>query len=248
MVKKIIPQGERLADKAIYLHEDRYEGPKEIFKFIAGMLDGKLSTTGKMLDVGCATGELIFFLKKKFPGFSFTGIDVSESLIQRAKEKIPSEKFVCSDILTKPFKSREKFDVVFCIGVLSILDEIDVPLKNLLSCVKGDGTLIVAGMFNDEPIDILMRYKPAAEESSKWLTGWNTFSTYSYERILKSMPYDLELEWSGFRMPYQIKKGPDPMRSWTIKTGENPFQQVNGACQLVNIKVLRVRVKRKLRP
>jgi hypothetical protein len=43
-------------------------------------------------------------------------------------------------------------------------------------------------------------------------------------------------------MPFAIPKRNDPMRTWAIKTEEKPFQTINGASQLINMKAVHIRV------
>ena len=43
-----------------------------------------------ILDIGCGLGDLIFFIKKKYKGknFKYTGIDISDAIIDFAKTKL----------------------------------------------------------------------------------------------------------------------------------------------------------------
>ena len=52
----------------IYIKSNRYKKPKESFKLLYRILKKSLSKTKnyELLDVGCANGELLFFLNKKF--------------------------------------------------------------------------------------------------------------------------------------------------------------------------------------
>ena len=54
-----------------YLKENRYKKPKESFKFLFNLLTKftKKNKKYQLLDIGCANGELIFNLEKKFPKF-----------------------------------------------------------------------------------------------------------------------------------------------------------------------------------
>ena len=58
----MLPSGQRLADDNIYLQNDRFQKPKEIFKLFAARIMALPSagTPLDILDVGCATGELPF--------------------------------------------------------------------------------------------------------------------------------------------------------------------------------------------
>ncbi len=46
-------------------------------------------------------------------------------------------------------------------------------------------------------------------------------------------------------MPYAISRTEDWMRTWTMATETNPFQLVNGASQLIHIKILEINHRKK---
>ena len=72
----------------IYLKEDRYKKPKEVHKKYVDLLKKeKITSNTSLLDVGCAGGELIFNIKKKFPKINITGIDIHQPLLDKAKRK-----------------------------------------------------------------------------------------------------------------------------------------------------------------
>ena len=73
-----------------YLKDIRKEKTKEYFKFLLKILNkNKLIHSKKnlkIIDIGCATGELIYFLKKKLKNANFYGLDVLPNLIKFAKK------------------------------------------------------------------------------------------------------------------------------------------------------------------
>ena len=83
MQKKI-----RIHDK-FYLNSNRYNKPKEYFKLLHKILKKKVKKSKKyeLLDVGCANGELLFYLDKQFSNVNFTGVDIRKDLIDLAKKK-----------------------------------------------------------------------------------------------------------------------------------------------------------------
>ena len=109
--------------------------------------------------------------------------------------------------------------------------------------VKKDGKVYIVGSFNEYPVDVIMRYRRANLKKSIWETGWNLFCRETYEKILKSIDYDMDWEWYDFRIPFSLNEKIDPMRSWTIKTEFNSNQLVNGAAQLLYPKVLEIQLK-----
>ena len=66
-----------------------------------------------ILDIGCAQGDLYSFVKNRYKNISYAGLDCSEKMIAKAREKFPEVKFACSD-----FKDYEQnpVELVFAIG------------------------------------------------------------------------------------------------------------------------------------
>lgn len=48
-------------------------------------------------DVGCGLGDLVDYLEARFGAFSYTGIDISPSLVRKAAELHPRYEFVCAN-------------------------------------------------------------------------------------------------------------------------------------------------------
>lgn len=60
-------------------------------------------------DVGCGYGDLATYLLARFKHFSYTGIDITELFLERAKEMHPEHKFLCLDILDGAFALRADY-------------------------------------------------------------------------------------------------------------------------------------------
>lgn len=69
-------------------------GAKKIVKQFHDNIEGR-----SVLDIGCGTGVLYEPLKNA-NAKSIAAIDVSEKMVQLAKEKFPEGNFICEDILT----------------------------------------------------------------------------------------------------------------------------------------------------
>lgn len=67
------------------------------------------SMGGSVLDVGCGVGGRIIEELEQYP-FSIHGIDVSEGMLARAKDKHPESHFELADITT--WKTEERFDLI----------------------------------------------------------------------------------------------------------------------------------------
>ncbi len=64
---------------------------------------------GKVLDLGCGTGEPIarYFIER---GFDLTGVDLSEKMIGLATQRFPGTVWFVEDMRT--FSSRDTFDII----------------------------------------------------------------------------------------------------------------------------------------
>ena len=101
----------------------------------------------KILDVGCGTGRHAIELTKR--GYSVTGIDLSESQLQRAKEKAKAANlsidFQCRDARNLPFHSEFDVAIMMCEGGFSLMetDEMNFEiLKNVTKALKPDAKFI----------------------------------------------------------------------------------------------------------
>ena len=70
--------------------------------------------------MGCANGELLFFLHQKFSNIEFCGIDVRNDLIKLAKKNV-LQIFILKDLTTHKTKILIKnFDIIISSGVIPI--------------------------------------------------------------------------------------------------------------------------------
>ena len=67
----------------IYMKRDKYLKPKENFSTLIKLIaKDKPKSNFTLLDVGCANGELLFNIQKKFKNANLTGIDVDQKVLQ----------------------------------------------------------------------------------------------------------------------------------------------------------------------
>jgi len=91
---------------------------KSCKKYITGL-------KGKIIDVGCASGDyyrIFKIFKLPFSNLKYTGIDISGEDIETACIKYPEAKFLKLDL--KNMKNiRGKYEVIFCSGTLQYLNK-----------------------------------------------------------------------------------------------------------------------------
>ena len=98
----------------------------------------------KILEPLCGSGRfLIPFMKR---GFDISGIDLSEEMLKKLKQKEPNAKVICSDIIE--YSSKEKFDYIFISsGSISLFTDINLLkkiLKKLKDLLSSKGKLVFA--------------------------------------------------------------------------------------------------------
>src|SRR6202008_3708085 len=106
-----------------YIDEDSRRPPKEFFKFLVWQADSQLRAGGTVLDVGCACGAFLYYLRSQYPDLSLAGIDVSPEFITKAREVVPGASFSVGDIYTGDQLPGERFDIVFMSGVNYLLPQ-----------------------------------------------------------------------------------------------------------------------------
>ena len=125
-----------------------------------------------VLDLGCGTGQFSCFLSLK--ASRVLGIDFSDASIARAnglKQKLGLKNitFENRDILKDLGKIQEKFDYIFCNGVLHHLDKPKEGFLNLSRLLK-PGSFIIVGIYNKfGRISFRMQRKRKAQSIGRYL-------------------------------------------------------------------------------
>jgi ubiquinone/menaquinone biosynthesis C-methylase UbiE len=144
----------RYYDEAVVkYHESNYKikgrySPLECRQsYIEKMVEGLMMPDGaKVLDVGCGPGELTLSLLKA--GFSLWAVDISQAMVDRARENIQANGFddwgqsQLGDIEMLEF-APDFFDIVIASGVLEYQREDDGALSEMKRVLKPGGFLIL---------------------------------------------------------------------------------------------------------
>jgi ubiquinone/menaquinone biosynthesis C-methylase UbiE len=239
-----IEPSKRIADDDIYIGEDRRGDPRQTHLRIAELLsEAGMPGGAELLDIGCATGDLLHHLACHFPQWRLFGLDVSETMIGIARSRVPKARFQCGSAEQGSLFESGRFDAVVMSGVLNCFDEIDQILASLVDWTRAGGTVILADMLNPHPIDVVMRHRRVKDSGwGPWELGWNYWSERTLNALLTANPRVSETRVEWFHMPFPLPKSEDPMRTWTISTSEQRLQTVNGAQQLINFCFFVIRV------
>ena len=226
---------------SLYLNENRYDDPKKIFIQIGELIreyflsnhddDG----SGKaIVDVGCAAGEFAYYLNGIFPKANISGYDLLPELIDKAKKKVSNASFYSGSILDQSIIETSGYDVVTCTGVLPIFDQFEPVISNLLKWSKPGGGVYIHSLFNEHPVDVLIKYCLSEDYGANiYESGWNIFSKNSISTWLDKKIEQGEVsryKWHDFVMPIDLAKQQDVIRSWTEKDSNKKRILTNGLC------------------
>ena len=176
--------------------------------FIAGYFRGnhkwiipelEKSPVKSLLDIGCGSGDLIAALAIKHPNWEIYGIDISDSMILQAKEKVASLQLAVGNAHNLPY-SDNMFDIVINTISFHHYEHSLQALNEMYRVLKPGGKLVLLDSIkNPRCISILPWYWDFAEKSKcytkhlfekefKVLFGETSFSSVSFKRKYKFWP------------------------------------------------------------
>jgi trans-aconitate methyltransferase len=220
-----------------YISEGWNATPKQTFQRLAGIVAQARGDAfhGNLLDLGCATGELLSYLCSRFPGSHASGVDLFDPLLEEGRKLVASATFVKASVLDLPPALHGSFDLVTAVGVMSVFDENDIHAfwRNVLAATRDDGLAIVLSPLNEYGVDTMIRHrKRAAGRPLAWETGWNMHAIESIAEIVASLGRKVRFE--RFVFDGELARREDPVRTWTLPTADNPRQLTNGLKLLVD--------------
>ena len=110
---------------------------------------GGIGKGKKVLDVACGTGVL-------FPdyirlGADVVGIDISENMVKKAREKFPDIQVYCGD--ASSFEFENDFDAVMIYNAFPHFIDAEKLIENLFLALKTSGRLTVAHGLSEKELE-----------------------------------------------------------------------------------------------
>lgn len=176
----------------------------------------------KIIDIGCGTGRHSIELSKR--GYSMTGIDLSESLLQKAREKAKQSglqiNFLKHDARNLPFEKQFDVAIMLCEGGFPLMetDEMNFEiLKNVFQSLKGKSKFILTTLNGLFPLfhSINDFHTDGIEEGNATYNSKKfdllTFRDYNITKIEDDSGVEKELECNErYYVPSEI--------TWLLKT------------------------------
>jgi len=181
-VKRHFDHIAKIYDK--YKEKNRY-----YYDHIKRFLKEHIPAKSRVLDVGCGTGELLNHVD---PGYGY-GIDISDRMIKRAKEKFPHLLFETCDV--ENLAAPQKFEYVIMIDLLDHIHDIWDVLKGIESGVR-EGTILCLATINPgwQPVfTIAEKFKLKMPEGPHNFVPMNDIvnllEIFDYEIVRKEMRF-----------------------------------------------------------
>ena len=124
----------------------------------------------KVLELGCGDGQLAVMLAKK--GFDVTGIDISPTAVEWAKERTDKAQFIEGDVLYTGLESGS-FDIIidsYCLHCI-IGEDRKKMLSEVLRLLKPNGLFAGITMCNSIPEDIKQFFNEKREMVKNGISG-----------------------------------------------------------------------------
>ena len=221
----------------IYEAENYCKHPKETFIFLANLISPlpfSKNFNPSILDIGCATGAFLYYVKKEFQLTDCYGVDYSSNLINQAN-RLDGINFLTDS--AESFNIDKEFDVITMQGVLCYFDDIYPSLSNIKKHLKPGGRVFILGFFNDYDVDVQIKYRNNNYFDS-FENGWNHHSIYTIKKVLSDIGLKLD-NIHEFNLSFKLEKQEDPCRSWHINTESGRFF-INGLGLMHKIRVLEI--------
>jgi len=230
-------------------YENRYDRPKKTFNISFNIIKKKfVNKKIDLLDVGSAECAFGNYLYKKYKNIDITNLEYDKKLVKFSKKNFPNFKIIHGDINNCKKLKNSSFNVISCLGVLSIFDDFRPSLKEMLRVCRPKGIIIINNMWNSYPIDLNIKIRRSVslkkDNFKNWESGWNMISISTISDYLKSLKNVKRFKFIDWYMDVDLKKNnKNLMRAWTIKDNKNRRIHFNGIGRVIDKKFLVIEVK-----
>ncbi|MFD1485153.1 class I SAM-dependent methyltransferase [Lacticaseibacillus baoqingensis] len=199
-----------------------------VFKYGEGLLADMPKAPGRVLDIGCGTGELSQELTEA--GFDVVGIDQSEAMIAVAMAHYPAVEFKVADILDYGGKPAQ-YDVLFsnaCFHWVRAQDRLASVMHRLL---KPDGVLVAEFGAEGNIKQIQDAFAKALAKRGITYTSPFYFPNEADYRDLLTRHGFSDVQLKVYARPTVLKGGKVGLRQWLAQFFKTELAEVPAAEQ-----------------
>ncbi len=94
------------------------------------------------VDLACGTGSSLAVVRRAFPEADLVGVDLSASMIDRARTRVPGTRLVQADAADYAEMTEERFDLVTAVGGFEFTPDLPDLLERVRRLVRPGGDLV----------------------------------------------------------------------------------------------------------
>ena len=164
---------------------DSYDAYASVQKRCAEMLVESLGTSefDRILEIGCGTGNYTDRLRKKYPAAEIMALDISERMVNIAKEKLSGHNISFMRTDAEDLMGVKDVDLVTSNATLQWFSDLDASFKRFSEILKDKGKMAVT-IYGP---DTFKEFKTVLAEhygAGQWLTSSKFLSKKELDTIL----------------------------------------------------------------
>jgi len=175
------------------------------------LLEQKIKTGTKILEIGCGTGDLLSSINPKFG----VGIDISPEMINIARKKHPQKNLSFYAQEAENLKIKGNFDYVFLVDVIEHLYDVDKTVKEMKR-VSHSKTKIIISSANPKWEPILHLLEKLNLKMPEGPHNW--INLQSLKKILNDNGFSVIEEGYRLLVPKKIPMFSESVNSLFYKT------------------------------
>lgn len=161
----------------------------------------KSGSAGKVLDIGCGTGNYTRLLREKFPDARIKALDISKEMISVAKNKLSNKgvEFIVADAETEEF--NEDFDLIGSNATFQWFADLEKMLCKFKKLLKKEG-IILFSMFGPETFCELNISLKELLGSSTAITSYGFIGKDALDEVVKKYYRNVTIESENIEENY----------------------------------------------
>lgn len=167
----------------------------------------------RILDLGCGTGDLAYDISRA--GAIVTGMDLSEAMIEKARDKYPDIRFVTGD--AEQFRFAEPFDAVFSNAALHWMKNAGQVAECVWHALKPGGRFVAEFGGRGNVGKVVKAIGAVLEENygidASALHPWYFPSIGEYSSLLERQGFHVAFA-VHFDRPTPLPDGEEGLRHW----------------------------------
>ena len=178
-------------DRLASIYDRRWQNYiNKSLSFLVNFADIDPSAT--VLDLACGTGELARLLLEQNPQQQISGVDISESMLEIARNKLktyPNVSLYRTSVTSLPF-DNDSFDLVTCANAFHYFENPELALAEMRRVLKPKGELIILDWCRD--YWVLKLLHPLFKFIDPAYQRCYTQTELALERLLKAAGFNVE--------------------------------------------------------